>query len=391
MALLAMCIEDGTEVAAVHVNYHHRIQADEEENYVRTFCAEHHIPCYVRNEPFVYEGNFEAAARIWRYDFFAETAEKYGYKGVLVAHHEDDLLETWFMQEEKEIVPDFYGLKEGTVYHGMRVLRPLLSYSKKQLEAYCSEHGIRYYIDATNDDKTYARNRIRHEVVEAMTPFEREMVLREIRQKNAVMQERRCRVKTLIRTDKVSLEQYRALENEDREALLRMVAEPEKKDKGSLSLKFIKEMDHILMKQNDFMIEVRNKLLVQDHGFFFLTQKREPYADVYEDPESLRKAEREGCYRTEEGSPSVYALTLSPDDYPVTVRSFREGDKIAMRFGTKAVHRYFIDRKIPLYKRRFYPVVCSASGEVILVPGLGCDVRHFSSSPHINVIEYTSY
>lgn len=389
MALLHMCLVQGVDVAAVHVNYHHRPEADEEEMYVRAFCKEHGIPCFVRNEPFVYEGNFEAAAREWRYDFFVQTAQKYGYKGVLVAHHEDDLLETYFMQEEKNLIPEYYGLKEGSVYHGMRVMRPLLDYSKKQLEEYCNVHGIRYYIDSTNADETYARNRIRHQFIEPMTRFERDMVLQEIRQKNAVMRERRCRVRTMIRTDRVNLMQYRALGNEDREALLRMVAEPEKKTPGSLSLKHIREMDHILMTQDDFMIEVRGKYIVQDEGFFFLFEPVPAYEDVYEDKNALKNACREGCYDTEEGSPSVYAVSVSDEDFPVTIRTVRDGDKIEMRYGTKPVHRFFIDRHIPLYRRTFWPVVCNVNKEVILVPGLGCDVRHFTTTPYINVLEYT--
>ena len=44
MALLSMCIENGTACEAAHVNYHHRDQADEEEAFIRRFCAENGIP-----------------------------------------------------------------------------------------------------------------------------------------------------------------------------------------------------------------------------------------------------------------------------------------------------------------------------------------------------------
>ena len=86
MALLSMCLEEGIDVAAAHVNYHHRIESDEEEKYVRSFCAEHHLDLYVRNEPFFWDGNFEAAARNWRYEFFEKTVREHHLAGMLIGH-----------------------------------------------------------------------------------------------------------------------------------------------------------------------------------------------------------------------------------------------------------------------------------------------------------------
>ena len=127
MALLSMCLEEGAPVAVAHVNYHHRQEADQEEAYVRTFCAGHGIACHVRNEPFTYIGNFEAAARQWRYDFFVETVKQNGYCGILIAHQEDDLLETYLMPSERKLEPDWFGLRQEMMYRGVLVRRPLLS------------------------------------------------------------------------------------------------------------------------------------------------------------------------------------------------------------------------------------------------------------------------
>jgi tRNA(Ile)-lysidine synthase len=60
-----------------------------------------------------------------------------------------------------------------------------------------------------------------------------------------------------------------------------------------------------------------------------------------------------------------------------------------MRFGTKKVHRFFIDRHIPLYLRQTWPAVVNREQKVIMIPGLGCDVSHFSVSPDFNVLQLT--
>lgn len=389
MALLAMCLEAGIDCAAAHVNYHHRAQAEEEEAYVRQFCHEHHVACYVRNEPFQCQGNFEANARNWRYDFFVSLVQQYHFAGVLIAHQEDDLIETYLMQEEKDLVPAYYGLKEENMYRGILVKRPLLQYTKKELETYCQVHSIRYFFDETNADRTYARNKMRAETVAPMDRFARDMVLHEIAMKNAARHEQSCRVSTYIHTGRTALTAYRSLRQEDRLALLRKIIEPEAEMKEArISLAFSQEIDHLLMNENDFDIAVHGQHLVQDQGCFFLTAGYAPYQYEAADIDELKQLGQKTCFAIEKGSRGVNAVTLKEADYPLTLRSFEDGDAIALRYGTKSVARFFIDRKIPRYLRKTWPILCNRDGKVIFVPGIGCDVMHFTDSPTVNVVQY---
>ena len=383
MALLQMCIDAGVDCAVAHVNYHHRPEADEEENYIRSFCAERGIPIFVHNDPFTYTGNFEAAARELRYLFFVEIVRREGYQGVLIGHHQDDLLETYIMQEAKNIVPEYYGLREEMLMHGVLFKRPLLHMTKEELVTYCKEHQLRYYIDVTNLSNEYTRNQIRHEIVEPMTTFERTAYLREIKQRNAIMQERRCRVKTYIREEKILLETYRALSQDDRLTMLRMFVEVT----PYYSLKHLQGIDDIIMHAGDFIIPMDGFSLVSDGTHLLKYIPEEPYNYVFYSLEELQNIRKDHFY-TEEGSPGVFAVTLQESDFPIRIRSFQAGDKIQMRFGRKEVHRFFIDRHIPQYQRQTWPVVENALGEIILVPGLGCNVQHYSTMPNLNVIQY---
>ena len=341
------------------------------------------IPIFVHNDPFVYTGNFEAAARDLRYRFFVEIVRSEGFQGVLIGHHKDDLLETYIMQESKNIVPEYYGLREEMFMHGVLFKRPLLHMTKEELVTYCKEHALRYYIDVTNLSDEYTRNQIRHQIVEPMTPFERSVYLREIKQKNAVLQERRCRVKTYIRQDKILLKTYRALPQEDRVTMLRMFVEKT----PHYSLKHLRGVDDIIMHAGDFVIPLDEFSLASDGTYLLKYVPEEPYCYVFESMEELQDVRKEHFY-TEKGSPGVFALTLEEADFPIRIRSFQPGDKIQMRFGRKEVHRFFIDRHIPQYQRQTWPVVENAAGEIILVPGLGCNVQHYSTMPNLNVIQY---
>ena len=80
-------------------------------------------------------------------------------------------------------------------------------------------------------------------------------------------------------------------------------------------------------------------------------------------------------------------MTLSAEDFPITIRSPKEGDQIELRFGKKKLNRFFIDRKISHKERKSYPVVVNSVGNVVLVPKIGCDVKHYTVKPNCFVIK----
>ena len=380
MALLSMCLEKGMQVAVAHVNYHTRPQSEEEEVYVRSFCKAHAVVCHVENRPFVRHGNFEASARAWRYGFFVSLVRQYGYKGVLVAHQEDDLLETYCMQRERKIVPACYGLREESEYEGVLIRRPLLNFTKEELEAYCRTHHILYFHDVSNDDLSYTRNRVRHTEIRRLSLQERSRLRREIQCRNDELQ--LCRQKATDRArKKIRLSFYRALSEADRLTLLRKMMAAE-----HARLAQIREWDRIVCKKEDYVLCRHDRQLVLAKGVLWVMEATKPYAFTYETAADLRAA-KERWFTVEEGKAGVYACTFKETDFPITIRTWRSGDAIAMRFGTKKIQRWFIDRKIPRWQRALWPLVCDRGGKVIMVPGIGCDRRHHSSEPSCCVIQ----
>ena len=383
MALLDMCIRGGVSCAAAHVNYHHRPEAEEEEAWVRSFCNAHGIACYVKNDPFEWTGNFEAAARQYRYEFFARVVNEHGFSGVLTAHHMDDVLETYFMQEEKGIIPETWGLKEERLIEGVLVRRPLLDRTKAELEDYCRQNHIRTFHDATNDDCSLQRNRIRHEIIDTMSMADKQLVLREIAGKNAVLQERRCRVNAWVKEAGLRLPLYRTWGEEDRLTALReaLLAHGITRSRRGLQ-----ELDGILLTHEDPLIPLGAFMLTVHDSRILVMPRPEKYAYTVQNLSQLL-ALSAADFRVEAGVPGVNAVTVKDDDWPLTVRSPEEGDRIAMRFGHKSVHRFFIDRKIPRCDRLVWPVVTNRRNEVILVPGLGCDKGHYSICPSFSVLQ----
>ena len=105
MALFDLCRQEGIQVVCAHVNYHHRPTADRDEKIVKEYCERYQIPFEVLYTVNTTE-NYQNWAREVRYAFLSEVIQKYQCDGVVVAHQEDDMIETYLYQKQRKIIPE---------------------------------------------------------------------------------------------------------------------------------------------------------------------------------------------------------------------------------------------------------------------------------------------
>lgn len=382
MALLTMCMEHHMDVVVAHMNYQKRSSADRDMEGVQVFCKLHAIPCVVKYQNEVCVGNFQAFAREQRYIFYHELVERYQAYGVLVAHHGDDHIETYLMQKQRRSIPTYYGIQRVITIYQCMVLRPLLEYTKVELLAYCEAHGTPYYHDESNDSDDYTRNHIRHNIVEAMSGLEKQALICEIDEQNKRLGQTQNQIhEFLITWDQhvKSLVQL-PLANQILEAWIygQLHIRISRKEGASI-LKMLQDTTKHWTRSLDAHHE-----LVYAYGVLSISPKHiATYAYTYD----------QLCYEVTPyftmatTGTSTQALTLTPMDFPICIRSPQKGDTIALRFGNKKVNRWFIDRKIPHHEREIWPIVVNAQGKIILVPKIGCDIEHFSNNPNLFVIK----
>lgn len=377
MALLNMAWEEGLEIEAAHVNYHKRDTAKRDEKIVRSYCERYGIPVHVKNVyPGDVKGNFQAYAREVRYSYFANLCRRYGLDGVLTAHQQDDLLETYLMQKEKKLGVEYYGLKEETRIKGVRIIRPLLDCTKEELLSYCEEKGLDYGIDESNLTDVYTRNRIRH--ARLLSEEDREKLLQEIGRKNA--QKRKELEKVSAYPEEASYTVKQFLKLPYLKTYLRTKFPRSSDRKLEEMIRQLKESEKCHFTQNGFHV-------VKEYGridVFTLSEKGYEYRFT-----SLRQMKKKdyGSFLLSETGGPLEGVTLSEDDFPLLVRNAREKDFISMRYGKRKLNRFFIDAKIPLRKRLTWPVMLNGKGDVILVPGIGCDRMHYSEKHTLFMIE----
>jgi tRNA(Ile)-lysidine synthase len=112
------------------------------------------------------QGNLEALAREERYRFFEQTARARGLEKIATGHTLDDQAETLLMRLFRGSGRSGMGAMAPVSRRGEAILiRPLIETSREEVEAYLSEAGLDYRIDATNGDPTLLRNWMRLEML----------------------------------------------------------------------------------------------------------------------------------------------------------------------------------------------------------------------------------
>ncbi|MBR0033999.1 MAG: tRNA lysidine(34) synthetase TilS, partial [Bacilli bacterium] len=124
MALLDMMKKENYNIVVAHVNYHKRKESDFEEQSLKKYCELNNLECFVLDTSSLkVTGNFQEWARKVRYEFFKKVLLENKCDAVVVAHQEDDLIETYLMQKSKKSFVAYYGIEKETVLFGVRIIR----------------------------------------------------------------------------------------------------------------------------------------------------------------------------------------------------------------------------------------------------------------------------
>jgi tRNA(Ile)-lysidine synthase len=127
--------------------------------------------------------SIEAAARAVRYVFFARVAKRKRSRVIFLAHHADDLVETFLINLFRGAGTAGLGaMREVSTRRvdevDLTILRPLLAVWRCEIDKYVRAHGLKFREDASNKNLGPLRNRVRHRVI----PYLEKAVGRNIRQ-----------------------------------------------------------------------------------------------------------------------------------------------------------------------------------------------------------------
>ena len=168
VALACLLKDTGYNFVLAHCNFKLRgSESDNDEVFVKNLAEKMELECYVKsfNTQFYSKENkisLQMAARELRYCWFEELRKEIDAKYVLVAQHKDDDLETFFINLIRGSgIKGLLGIKSKRD----KIVRPLLIFSREQIENYLSIKKQKFRNDSSNSDVKYLRNNIRHHLI----------------------------------------------------------------------------------------------------------------------------------------------------------------------------------------------------------------------------------
>lgn len=209
--LIHILRELGYTCVVAHCNFHLRgEESDRDALFVKLLAEELNIPLRsidFQTEKYASEQkiSIEMAARELRYAWFAELKEQENADCIAIAHHSDDVVETFLIN-----------MTRGTGIQGLTgikpkngdVVRPLLSLSRQEIEEYLHEKNISFVEDSTNKESIYVRNKFRNRIIpllQTINPSFKESILQTIEnlQKTESFVENRLNaIKAILFTEK---------------------------------------------------------------------------------------------------------------------------------------------------------------------------------------------
>ena len=156
------------EIAILHCNFQLRgLESFGDQNFIQNYAQENNIPIFITQFDTTafakdYKLSTQVAARELRYSWFYEQLEANNFDYLLTAHHADDTIETFLIN-----------LTRGTGLEGLtgipkqndKVIRPLLCFTRQEIEHYAKENKIEWREDSSNASDKYLRNKIRHHLI----------------------------------------------------------------------------------------------------------------------------------------------------------------------------------------------------------------------------------
>ncbi len=356
----------------------------------------------------------EEAARVCRYSFLMDLAEKQGAQAVLTAHHQDDQVETVLMHFLRGSgLNGLSGIRPVEILRQFSetipLWRPMLNISKDQILAYCAEMDILALEDESNRDSRFYRNRLRHEVIPLLE--EGQPAFKSIVSRNARVFELDRQVLERIIDQAWALCAKKAeegvliidrelWEKQDEAIQFRLLTKaanqlrPDMRDLGFEELQRARNAIAQKAARADFkggiLIQSQDEQIIMSLGAYAL-----PRTDIPQliRPEAQKltikkplKLENDWLLQAEMLEAKVYKKLpkelredplhawLNPADleWPLTVRPTLVGERwspLGMVHKRQKLSDFFINQKIPRTARANWPVVCNA-GSILWLAGL---------------------
>lgn len=375
------------QLVVAHVNHNVRVESFEEAQYVKKYCEDNKLLFETMLIEKYGDDNFENEARNIRYNFFESLVQKYGANYLMTAHHGDDLIETIMMRIVRgSNLSGYGGFKKIVDMDYYKIVRPLIGYTKSELEEYDKENGVKYYIDASNSKDEYTRNRYRKYILPFLKEENSNVHLKFLKFSDSleeasrfINKERDKALKRVMLADALVIDKF--MEEDEyiqKEILYYLLSEFYQDDLILVGDKHIELlMNLIYSKKSNSFINLPNQVVAKK-CYNMLELKRDTQEITsyeVEFSQCVMLPNNHSVVRisdTSDNSNNICRLNSEEVVLPLIVRTRKVGDRMMVKGmdGSRKVKDIFIDKKIKLEDRDAWPVVTDSKNRIVWIPGI---------------------
>ena len=399
MVLLDLFYKLRFDICIVHCNFQLRgKESDADEMLVRETCQDSYIPYFIESFDtleFAKENklSIQLAARKLRYDWFQEIISL-GFDYVLTAHHLDDNVETFLINFTRGT--GLEGLTGIPAQNG-NIIRPLLPFSREEIENYALENKIQWREDSSNASDKYFRNKLRHNIVPTLKELNTgfldsfQNTLHHLHQAESLVNDASKLVyEKVVEEKKNQLEIHlkSLLEFQNYKAYLYQWL----KEYGfsawndiydlveAQSGKQVFSESHVLLKDREKLILSERKEINKSE--VFIIESIESKVNI---PLKLRFCKAVNIFETVS---NCIFVDESKIKFPLTIRKWQEGDYFypSGMNGKKKLSKYFKDEKYSLLDKENQWLLCSED-QIVWVIGKRADNRFINRETTQNSIK----
>lgn len=405
MVLVNLCHQSKLDFTVAHCNFQLRgEESDEDENFVKNQIEKLQFPIFIQRfdtKAFAEQNklSIQVVARNLRYEWFYTLLANHNFDYILTAHHLDDSLETFLINFTRGSGLD--GLT-GIPEQNDKIVRPLLAFSRKEIEAFAKENQITWREDSSNASDKYLRNKLRHDVIPILKELNPSLLssfentIGHLKQSQSLAQDAAKNLYKKVVTEEehhTVIDLPKLLKYRNYKAYLFDWLQPFGfADWTSVyelintqSGKQVLSETHILLKNRDSLLLFPKQNIVSDEVFW--VQKEQSEVKI---PLKL-----DFCNVSDISLQSTNTIFVDEDllQFPLTIRRWQEGDFFQPfgMTGKKKLSKYFKDEKFSLLEKSNVWLLCS-DDKIVWIVGKRQDERFkvTATTTKILKINYTN-
>ena len=400
MAMLDLfaCFKDELKLNIVvcHFNHSLREDADRDEKFVKTQCEKYGLKFYSKKEDVLLFSNenklsIEEGARTLRYKFFDEIKRIENLDYIATAHNKNDLAETVIMR-----------ILRGTGINGLigiqsergDLIRPILDFSRDEIENYIKENQIPFVEDETNFEDMYLRNKIRLNLFPILKNEYNPRILDALSRLSNIAFDYSTISREYIASKEgeiwefnkekilVDIEKLKHQSKSFRNIMYREFFEFISKDPDGINYKIIEEIDNLIFTKTGKYIEIKNVIFKNEYNKLHIYEKNiftNFKTDFYYEnlDFSLYSTKffdiiiEQSCFEEFNKLKQNKDMLFINKRYLklLKIRNRKNGDFLEFEFGKKKLKDIFIDEKISKDMRDNIPIF-EIKNDIIWVPNI---------------------